>query len=84
MGTINRVSADLPPTREQASSHRADVHRGAANVSPEIADQNREMQAGNVTAPKKVAEHVKTSGTDIRHEEPHQTRGRRQRIDKRA
>jgi hypothetical protein len=84
MGTINRVAPDLPPTREQANSQRTDVHRGAANVSPEIADQNREMQAGNVTAPKKAAEEVKTSAPDIRQEESHQVRGRRPRIDKRA
>lgn len=84
MGTINRVSPDLPQTREQANSPRTDVHRGAANVSPEIADQNREMQAGNITAPKKVADEVKTSATDIRQAEPHQVRGRGQRIDKKA
>ena len=82
MGTINRVPPDLPQTREQQSTQRNDVHRGAANVSPELADQNREMEKGNVTAPKKVAEEVRTSASDIRHEEPHQTRSRR--LDKHA
>jgi hypothetical protein len=76
MGTINRVPPDLPQTREQQSPQRNDAHRGAANVSPEIADQNRELEKGNVTAPKKVAEEVRTSATDVRQEEPHQTRGR--------
>lgn len=82
MGTINRVPPDLPQTREQQSTQRNDVHRGAANVSPELADQNREMEKGNVTAPKKVAEEVRTSASDIRHEESHQTRSRR--LDKHA
>ena len=77
MGTINRVPPDLPQTREQQSTHRNDSHRGAANVSPEIADQNRELEKGNVTAPKKVAEEARSSATDIRQEESHQTRGRR-------
>ena len=76
MGAINRVPPDLPQTREQQSTQRNDAHRGAANVSPEIADQNREMEKGNVTAPKKVAEDVQTSATEIRQEESHQTRGR--------
>lgn len=83
MGIISRVPPDLPSVREQASSDRTDVHRGAANVSPEIADQNREMQAGNVTAPKKVAEDVKTSATDVRQEQPHPVRARR-RLNTRA
>lgn len=77
MGTINRVPPDLPQTQEQHSSPRKDAYRGAVNVSPEIADQNREMEKGNVTAAKKAAEDIHTSGTDIRHEESHQTRGRR-------
>jgi hypothetical protein len=82
MGTISRVPPDLPQTREQQSTQRNDVHRGAANVSPEVADQNREMEQGNVTAPKKVAEEVRTSAIDVRQEESHQTRGRR--VDKHA
>ena len=82
MGTINRVPPELPQTREQQSTQRNDVHRGATNVSPEVADQNREMEKGNVTAPNKVAEEVRTSASDIRHEESHQTRGRR--LDKHA
>ena len=77
MGTISRVPPDLPQTREQQSTQRNDDYRGAANVSHEIADQNREMEKGNVTAPKKVAEDIRTSATDIRQQEPHQTRGRR-------
>ena len=84
MGTISRIPSDLPPTREQANSQRNDVHRGAANVSPEIADQTREMESGNVTAPKKVAEDVKATGTDIRQEQPHAARGRVRRLDHRA
>ncbi len=76
MGAINRVPPDLPQTREQQSTPKNDAHRGAANVSPEIADQNREMEKGNVTAPKKVAEDIQTSATDIRQEQPHQTRAR--------
>jgi hypothetical protein len=76
MGTISRVPQDLAQAREQQSPQRNDAYRGAANVSPEIADQNREMEKGNVTAPKKVAEDIQTSATDIRQEQPHQTRGR--------
>ena len=84
MGAINRVPPDLPQTREQQSTQRSDVHRGAANVSPEIADQNREMEKGNVTAPKKVTEEIRASSTDIRQEESHQTRQRGRRLDRHA
>jgi hypothetical protein len=84
MGTIGRVPPDLPQTREQQSTQRNDVYRGAANVSPEIEDQNREMEKGNVTAPKKVAEEIHTSATDIRQEESHQTRQRGRRLDRHA
>jgi hypothetical protein len=84
MSTISRVPPDLPQTREQQSTQRNDVYRGAANVSPEIADQNREMENGNVTAPKKVAEDVHTAATDIRQEQPHPTRERGRHLDRHA
>lgn len=80
MGTIHRVPSELPPQQPVA---RADAHRGAANASPEIPDQNREMQRGSVTAPQKVSQEVKTGSVDIRQAESHQVR-RRPRLDKHA
>lgn len=83
MATINRVPSELPH-REPPTPARTDEHRGAANTSPEIPDQNKEMQAGKVTAPQKASREVKAPAVDIRQEEPHPVRSRRQRLDKHA
>jgi hypothetical protein len=83
MGTINRVPSDVSH-REPPTPPRTDEHRGAANASAEIPDQNQEMQAGNVTAPQKASREVKTPAVDIRQEEPHPVRRRRLRLDKHA
>ena len=83
MGSIHRISAELPQ-QESPPPARNDTHRGAANSSPEIPDQNKEMRSGNVTAPQKVSPEVKTQAIDIRHEQPHPVRERRPRLDKHA
>lgn len=80
MGTIHRVPSELI---QQEPNARADAHRGAANASPEIPDQNREMQKGAVTAPQKVSQEVKTPSIDIRQAESRPVRYR-PRLDKHA
>ena len=79
MGSINRVTPDPASTNTQPAADRADARRGVSHIP----DQNRNMEHGNVTAPKRVSDEFKKSAIDSRQQDQHAARARR-RLDKRA